>query len=78
MKGKRKRSSLSLRDILSRIRRFLMPWIEPTEPEDPYAYSMARLRRPPGKGGAAAAAIAELDEEDWEERPRPRYPASRL
>jgi hypothetical protein len=31
------------------------------EPEDPYAYHMAPLRRPPSKGGAAA--VAELDEE---------------
>jgi len=78
MKGNRRRSSLSLRDILNRIRRFLMPWIEPTEPEDPYAYSMARLRRPPGKGGAAASAVAERDEEDWEDRRGSRPPASRF
>lgn len=31
------------------------------EPDDPYAYRMAKLRRPPGKGGTSA--VAELDEE---------------
>jgi hypothetical protein len=32
-----------------------------TEPEDPYAYRMAPLRRPPH--GRSGAAVAELDEE---------------
>ncbi|MGD0740996.1 MAG: hypothetical protein ABR957_15500 [Terracidiphilus sp.] len=44
------------------MKRFFMPWIEPTEPEDPYAYRMAPVRRPPTKGGAAA--VAELDDEE--------------
>jgi len=57
----KKKSKPSLRKLLDRLKRFFMPWIEPTEPEDPYAYRMAPLRRPPGKGGAAA--VAELDEE---------------
>ena len=57
----KKRPTRSLLMLLDRLKRFFMPWIEPTEPEDPYAYRMAPLRRPPGKGGAAA--VAELDEE---------------
>ncbi len=57
-----RRSKRSLRDLLSRMRQFFMPWIEPTEPEDPYAYRMAPLRRPPSKGGAAA--VEELDENE--------------
>jgi hypothetical protein len=65
MKGNRRTPSRSLRDLLNRVKRFLMPWIEPTEPEDPYAYRMATLRRPPSKGGAAA--VAELDEEGWDD-----------
>jgi len=66
MKGKQKRPNRSLQALLNRIKRFLMPWIEPTEPDDPYAYRMATLRRPPNKGGAAA--VAELDEEESPER----------
>jgi hypothetical protein len=62
VKSKQNRPARSLRRLLNRLKRILMPWIEPTEPEDPYAYRMAPLRRPPGKGGAAA--VAELDEED--------------
>jgi hypothetical protein len=45
-----------------------MPWVEPSEPaqpEDPYSYRMAPLRRPPNGGGAAA--VAELDEEEVDE-----------
>jgi hypothetical protein len=74
MKGHRRTPRRSLRDLLNRVKRFLMPWIEPTEPEDPYAYRMAPLRRPPGKGGAAA--VAELDEEAWDDEQisgRPGY-----
>ena len=62
MKSKKNRSARPLRKLLDRLKRIFMPRIEPTEPEDPYAYRMAPLRRPPGKGGAAA--VAELDEED--------------
>jgi hypothetical protein len=62
MKDHRRRPRLSLRDLLNRVKRFFMPWIEPTEPEDPFAYRMAPLRRPPSKGGAAA--VAEFDEEE--------------
>jgi hypothetical protein len=59
---KKKGRTRTLRDLLRRLRRFLMPWIDPAEPEDPYAYRMAPLRRPPSKGGAAA--VVELEEED--------------
>ena len=62
MKANRRRPNRSLRDLLNRIKQFFMPWIEPAEPEDPYAYRMATLRRPPTKGGATA--VAELDDED--------------
>lgn len=62
MKHSQKRSKRSLRELLNRLRQFFMPWVEPTEPEDPYAYRMAPLRRPPSKGGTAA--VAELDEDD--------------
>jgi hypothetical protein len=68
MKKNRKRTNRSLRDLLNRIRRFFMPWVEPSEPappEDPYSYRMATLRRPPNRGGAAA--VAELDEEEIDE-----------
>jgi hypothetical protein len=61
MRDDRGRPKRPIRDLLRRVKRFFMPWIEPIEPEDPYAYSMAPLRRPPDKGGAAA--VAELDEE---------------
>jgi hypothetical protein len=66
MRDNRRRPNRSLRDILDRVKRFLMPWIKPAEPDDPYAYCMARLRHPPNRGGAAA--VAELDEEEWNER----------
>jgi hypothetical protein len=59
---KKKGRTRTLRDRLRRLRRFLMPGIDPAEPEDPYAYRMAPLRRPPSKGGAAA--VVELEEED--------------
>jgi hypothetical protein len=61
MKRIPRRSSHSLRYLLNRLQRFFMPWIEPTEPEDPYSYRMAPLRRPPH--GRSGAAVAELDEE---------------
>jgi hypothetical protein len=47
-----------LQRLLDRLKQLFRPR---PEPEDPYAYRMATLRRPPGKGGAAA--VAELDEE---------------
>jgi hypothetical protein len=61
MKDKRSRPKRSIRDLLRRVKRFFLPGTEPIEPEDPHAYRMAPLRRPPNKGGAAA--VAELDEE---------------
>lgn len=58
MKGKNKnRSPRLLRDLLRKLKDFLRPR---PEPEDPYAYRMAPLRRPPHNRGAAA--VAELDE----------------
>jgi len=58
---KNKRSTRPLRALLDRLKRLFRRRIEPAEPEDPYAYRMAPLRRPPSKGGAAA--VAELDED---------------
>jgi hypothetical protein len=52
------KSKSPFKKLLERLRQFLR---RKPEPEDPYAYRMATLRRPPGKGGAAA--VAELDEE---------------
>lgn len=66
MKDKRRHPNRSLRDLLNRVKRFFMPWIEPIEPEDPYAYRMAPSRRPPTKGGASA--VAELDEEELHDK----------
>lgn len=74
MKEQRKRRSL--RDFLHRVMRFFMPWIEPAEPEDPYAYRMAPLRRPPGKGGAAA--VAELDDLAWDDEQSSAHSRYRL
>ena len=59
MNGKERRSIRSLKDLLNQLKRFFRR-IEPREPEDPYAYRMAPLRRPPG--GRSAAAVAEPDE----------------
>ena len=56
MKPHRKQSSI-LRRILERLRRLVRP---KGEPEDPYAYVTAPLRRPPH--GRSGAAVAELDE----------------
>jgi hypothetical protein len=52
------KSKSPLRRLLDRLKQLFRP---KPEPEDPYAYRMARLRRPPNKGGAAA--VAELDDE---------------
>jgi hypothetical protein len=48
----------ALQRLIDRLKSLIRP---KPEPEDPYAYSMATLLRPPNKGGAAA--VAELDEE---------------
>lgn len=57
MKHARKQMSNPLSAVLKRLQAFFR---RRPEPEDPYAYRMATLRRPPNKGGAAA--VAELDE----------------
>lgn len=59
MKNPEKRSIRSIKDLLNRLK--LLFRRKPAEPDDPYAYRMATLRRPPSKGGAAA--VAELDED---------------
>jgi hypothetical protein len=59
MKSKQKRPTRPLKDLLNLLKRLFER--KPAEPEDPYAYRMAPLRRPPHKGGAAA--VAELDED---------------
>ena len=54
MKPQRKSPSY-LKRLLERLRRLFRP---KTEPEDPYAYKMAPVRRPrPGRSGAAVAEI---------------------
>jgi hypothetical protein len=46
-----------LQRLLARLKRLFGRKPDP-EPEDPYAYSMAPLRRPPrGRSGAAAADV---------------------
>jgi hypothetical protein len=60
-----KRSPGSLRPrpfraLMDRLRRLLRRRPDP-EPEDPYAYRTAPLRRPPH--GRSGAAVAELDQE---------------
>ncbi len=50
------------RALRDRLRKML----NPPEPEDPYAYRMAPLRRPPG--GRSAAATAEPDTEERQVR----------
>ena len=59
MKNRERRSIRSLEELLNRLRQIYRR--KPAEPEDPYAYRMAPLGRPPGRGGAAA--VAELDED---------------
>jgi len=59
MKQPDRRSIRSLRDLLNRLK--LVFRRKPAEPEDPYAYRMAPLRRPPTNGSAAA--VVELDED---------------
>jgi hypothetical protein len=56
MKQKPKSSSYVQR-VLEQLRRLFRP---KPEPEDPYAYKMAPVRRPPrGRSGAAVAEIEE-------------------
>jgi hypothetical protein len=52
------RSSSYLGRLLERLKRLFRP---KPEPEDPYAYRMAPVKRPPR--GRSGAAVAELDEE---------------
>lgn len=59
MKNHERRSIRSLKEFLNHLKQVFRR--KPAEPEDPYAYRMAPLRRPPSKGGAAA--VAELDED---------------
>jgi hypothetical protein len=49
-----------LRTVLERLRRLFRHRADP-EPEDPYAYRTAPVRRPPH--GLSGVAVAELDEE---------------
>jgi hypothetical protein len=56
---KRPRSSSYFQGLLDRLKRLFGRKPDP-EPEDPYAYAMAPLRRPPhGKSGAAVADVEE-------------------
>ena len=54
------RSSSYLQRLLDRLKRLIQRKPKP-EHEDPYAYSMAPLKRPPG--GRSGAAVAEIEEE---------------
>jgi hypothetical protein len=55
------RFSSYLRRLFDRLKRLFGRKPDP-EPDDPYAYSMAPLRRPPrGKSGAA---VADVEEEE--------------
>lgn len=58
-----------IRMLLDRIARLLRRKPEP-EPEDPYAYRTAPLRRPPR--GRSGAAVAELSEEEGDRSFPPR------
>jgi hypothetical protein len=53
-------SSSYLQRLLARLKRLFGRKPNP-EPEDPYAYSMAPLRRPPR--GRSGAAVADVEEE---------------
>ncbi len=53
----RSRSSFPLQKLLAKLKRLFRP---KAEPEDPYAYRTALLRRPPRD--RSGAAVAELDE----------------
>jgi hypothetical protein len=54
------RSSSYLQRLLARLKWIFRRKADP-EPEDPYAYSMALLRRPPH--GRSGAAVADLEDE---------------
>jgi hypothetical protein len=54
----RDQSASYLKRFLERLKRLFRP---KPEPEDPYAYRMAPVKRPPR--GRSGAAVAELDEE---------------
>ncbi len=54
---KHRRPNSPMQKLLNAIKRLFRP---KPEPEDPYAYRMAPLRRPPR--GRSGAAVAELDE----------------
>lgn len=58
MQQKRFKSPSYWRKMLDRLKSLFRP---KPEPEDPYAYVTAPLRRPPQ--GRSGAAVAELDEE---------------
>lgn len=60
MMKKGPRSSSYLQKLLDRLKRLFRRKPE-AEPEDPYAYSMAPLRRPPHD--RSGAAVAEIEEE---------------
>ncbi|HYU48274.1 MAG TPA: hypothetical protein VEK84_19095 [Terriglobales bacterium] len=57
---KRPRSSSYLQRLFARLKRLFGRTPDP-EPEDPYAYAMAPLRRPPR--GRSGAAVADVEEE---------------
>jgi hypothetical protein len=54
-----KRKAGTLRKLLERLKRLIVP--RRREPEDPFAYRTAPLRRPPNS--RSGAAVAELDED---------------
>jgi hypothetical protein len=54
------RSSSYLQRLLARLKRLFGRKPDP-EPDDPYAYSMAPVRRPPH--GRSGAAVADVEEE---------------
>ena len=58
MAKKRRETASYLQKLLDQIKRLFR---KKPEPEDPYAYRMAPVRRPPR--GRSGAAVADLDEE---------------
>ena len=67
---KRDRSSSRLKRLIDRLKRLFRQKPDP-EPQDPYAYSMAPLRRPPrGRSGAAVAEIEEDEQRSYPPRQR--------
>ena len=67
---KRDRSASYLKRLMDRLKLLLRRRPDP-EPEDPYAYSMAPLRRPPqGRSGAAVAEIEDDEHHDFPPRQR--------